>query len=958
MSSRISNEQPMSKRQRIEAAADANKRNGNVHTFDAISHNSDKPNQTIENCTPPDILPISHSHSNTNHTSNATITTTMSDSTTQLTSDELDNSAAGILHCDFSESTTLPIADQRIVEYPDLLKTSNVPMAVRSNESVPGINGPIAGTSSQQSNVNHSQNNCFRPTNPSIAFNSSISISISNNSTETLIRFNDIDSNNYPSPSNAIEMTRHRQIDVDQFQLHLMKECLCGIDERSLRRTFAAHCYKDAINGTKHPLPLDQWPSHKLIQFLSNIEFLFEIYLNQNAKGEICTRIMHVCDLLLTNDRNNIIDDIFLLSEHEHPFVQYLAIKVLANCILIAKDKEEYCQSLLTTLMSNLNVRPGETTHLSLRKISFILGVILHIMEWKDIKKHPRDDQIVINGREIYNDSDNENFTLPIEMPTIENNYFAVQHAPEMTNVATNPSAFASSDRSNHFDQTNSNNSGNFVHEEEEQMQHHLNTSHRGNESRANSCHLQYLSDSESFDSKDLKYSITDLLGHKWSLLVDKMAHCITLLQNNRDLHYIENTVITFLTLWERIINVDTCISFDSTLPFHEKLTRFEEILIRGKLPIPIYKQILTLFSASLCYTTTLALQPEVPTETNALATEIFNSVKSTRIFSSLPTSDSKIQNDIGFIGYRYSTVVYGMPSNHSNHTSNESTPAADTNPDTDDSLFAMEKSIDFILLQKLVLLILKAIVVTVRPIRSGDSSDSSMDSCSSNSSNADQEQDNILVERATRDVFSKLKKFLKNKLNQHPETHLTKVIVHLFSNQDEYLIEAMLCMLGTTITFLPRQMPFGTVNRATGTTNQPNRNQFIELIKMICPVYTFLEFLEIIKFDKRIMLELLISDDTCFLLYFLRFLKYIRSDWAMFRERCNDWLSSSNTMRFTNRANSEPVLQRVMDVLIRLRLKLERLVLRRVFPYDISPLLSIMHQCERLHEGNEHELF
>lgn len=921
----------MSKRQRVEAAADASKRNGNLHNFDAISHNSDKPNHTIENCTPPDIVPISRS--------NNKLTANIENSTTELTNDELDNSAAGVLHCDFSESTA-PMPDNRIVEFPDLLKISNVPMcAMRSNDQIiPAVNGPIAGTSSQQTNVNHSQNNCFRQTNPSIAFNNSNSNS--NNPTETLTKFNDIDSNNYPSPSNAIEMTRHRQIEVDQFQLHLMKECLCGIGELSLRRTFAAH--KDIINGTKHPLPLDQWPSHKLIQFLSNIEFVFEIYLNQNAKGEICTRIMQVCDLLLTND--NIIDDIFLLSKHEDQFVQFLAIKVLANSILIAKDKEEYCQDLLRTLMSNLNVKPSETTHLSLREISFILGVILHIMEWKDIKKHPRDDQIVINGREIYNDSDNENFTLPIEMPAIENNYFAVQHADEMQNASSsNPSSNDHSNHSDHFDH------------EEEQMQH----PRRNETAHASSCHLQYLSDSESFDSKDLKYSITDLLGHKWSLLVEKMANCITLLQKNCDLDYIENTVITFLTLWERIINVDTCISFDSTLPFHAKLTRFEEILIRGKLPIPIYKQILTLFSASLCYTTTLALQSEVPQETNALATEIFNSVKSTRIFSSLPTTDSNIQNDIGFIGYKYTTVVYGMPSsNQSNHTSVESIPIAESSPETNDSLFAMEKSIDFILLQKLVLLILKAIVVTVRPIRSGDSSDSSMDSCSSNSSNADQEQDNVLVERATRDVFSKLKKFLKNKLNQHPDTHLTKVIVHLFSNQDEYLIEAMLCMLGTTITFLPRQMPFGTVNRASGSTNQPNRNQFIELIKMISPVYTFLEFLEIINFDKQIMLELLISDETCFLLYFLRFLKYIRSDWVMFRERCNDWSSSSNTMRFANRGNSEPMLQKVMNVLTPLRMKLERLVLRRAFPYDISPLLLIMHQCERLHEGNEHELF
>lgn len=937
MASSISSEQPMSKRQRIDAA-DATKKSANQRAFDV--------NHTTENSKPPDILPIVQS--NNKVPVNATITSI--NSTNESTSDELDNAAINIMNSMFGKPSTDSINENtRIVEFPDLLKTANVPMRV--NEIVPTtVNTPDAS-------INHLNTNGHGHANPLTAPNCSNSNSSSNNSinsNETLNRLSDRDSDNIPSFSNSADSHR-RFLKMDDFQTCLMSQCLCKIRKESLNRSFAAHYYKDS-NGHKHSVSLNAWPTQKLIQFLSNLEFLFEVYLNQNAKGEICFRIMRLCDFLLLKHQQ-IIDEIFQLDEHDNQFVQYLAVKVLANCILIAKDKEVYSEHLLTTLMSNLIVHHEPDDHVTLRKISFVLSIILHIMEWKDIKKHPLDDQIVINGREVYNDSDNENFSLPVEIPPIENNYFSIQHAEGnhgsrviSSPTSSSPSSSSSSSSplaspSETVDSTQSHHNNDFDQRPEVDTDSNATSTNQLNDT---SCHLEYLKDSESFDSKDLKYSLTCMLGNKWPALVENMANCATLLQNNRDSHFIENTIITFLTLWERIINVDTCISFDSTLPFHKKLTIFEEILIRGNLPVPIYKQILTLFSASLCYTTTLALQSEVPQETNMLANEIFNSVKSQRIFSSLPTPETEIRNDIGFIGYKHATIVYDLPNvPHASQNDNHE------NDDANENHF--QKSIDFILLQKLVLLILKAIVVTVRPIRSGDSSDSSMDSCSSNSS-ADHEA--FVVERVTRDVFKKLKIFLKNKLNHHPETHLSKVIVHLFNNQDDYLIEAMLCMLGTTITFLPRQSPFGSVNRSISTTNNTDRNQFRELIDMISPVYTFLEFLELINFEKQTMLDLLITDDTCFLLYFLRFLKYIRSDWAMFQSRCNDWMSSSNTTRSSNRSDTSPVLERVMTVLIRLRMKLERLVLQRLFPYDISPMVHLMHQCESFYEGNDHELF
>lgn len=160
--------------------------------------------------------------------------------------------------------------------------------------------------------------------------------------------------------------------------------------------------------------------------------------------------------------------------------------------------------------------------------------------------------------------------------------------------------------------------------------------------------------------------------------------------------------------------------------------------------------------------------------------------------------------------------------------------------------------------------------------------------------------------------------------------------------------------MLGTTIAFLPRQPPFGSAaNRQQQSTASNDRPQYRMLIDMICPVYTFLEFLELINYDMHTMLDYLITHETCFLLYFLRFLKYIRGNWTVFQNQCSKWHnSSSNSMRTNSHSEQQPY-KRAMDVLITLRVKLERLVFRNQFPYNISPLVFLMHNCENLYEGN-----
>lgn len=703
---------------------------------------------------------------------------------------------------------------------------------------------------------------------------------------------------------------------------------MCGISERTLRRPFEGHYYKDN-NGVKHSLPLNEWPMDKLIQFLSNMQLLFDVYLKQNAKGQICSRIMKVCNALVNTD-HSIIDEIFILHEYSNKFVQFLAGRVIASCMVIAKDKREYYEGWLTTLVSHLIIDHGE--YAAMQRVTFSLEIILRILEWKDIDEHPLDDTVVIDGRAVGSgdDHEDENFTLPLVVPPIETNYFAV-HYNEDVGPADSPQLLSSSSsRTALYDSTPRSN-----------HTHSPVTNSLENSSDASTCQLEILTDSESFDTSDLKCNIVCALKTKWSYLVDSMGDCIGQLHHTEYNDHIENTILTFLTVWERIISVQANLSVDSTLPFHDKLTTFLEILVRGNVSIAIYKQILTLFNESLCYGTTLALQSVLPEETNRLANEIFNGVKSQRLFNSLPVHHTEPENDIGFIGYKNPTITY-------------SNSASDDDSNDEDSFVTLSpaeemRSIDFILLQKLVLLILKAIAVTVKPVRGDDSSDSSMDGCNSNSS-TDYEayQATIQIERATRDVLRKLNNFMRNKLNHHPDAHFSKMVLHLFADQDDYLIEAMVCVLDTTTAFLPRQTIAGTSNTAT------RRNQFSLLINMLCPVYSFLEFLELISNKTELLLDFLVSTETCFLLYLLRFLKYIRSDWQTFHDRCNDWTSTDNGMNSNRLDASMSVLDRAMAVLIRLRLLIERLVLQSLYPYDISPIVDLLRQCETLYEGND----
>lgn len=156
----------------------------------------------------------------------------------------------------------------------------------------------------------------------------------------------------------------------------------------------------------------------------------------------------------------------------------------------------------------------------------------------------------------------------------------------------------------------------------------------------------------------------------------------------------------------------------------------------------------------------------------------------------------------------------------------------------------------------------------------------------------------------------------MKQLLPYHPETPICQWVVQLFADQDDALVEAMVCCLDLTV---------GLYNRPTMVPN-PSLN----------PTTTFIAFLHVVSHDTNLLIEFLISTETCFLLYLLRMLKYIRRNWIEFVATCGRELDDT------------------MSLLIRLKYALERLVRHALFPYNINPILKLLEKCENLYEeGN-----
>lgn len=585
--------------------------------------------------------------------------------------------------------------------------------------------------------------------------------------------------------------------ELDDFQIHLIKQCICGISEAILRRPFEGQQISEGT-GTRTAM-LSEWSFKKVLQFLSNLQLLFDVYLKQNNKGFICSRIVTICDTIICNE-NNLIEQIISLCDIRNKFVNFLAARVLSSFLIIAKTNinNEWLETILNFLT---------TENVDYDKMNFALEVIKRVVEWKDIEIH------------VLEDADTSDTAGPSSKDVEVN-----------VNCVTVP-----------------------------------------------------FSDSESYDTSAIKGLIIKSLESKWPELIHKVHD---LIQHNTSTE-IETCILTFLALWESIISVRANLSVIDTKPFYAGLEKFVSMLNNNLSPL-IWKQLLSLFNEVLCYGSTLALQDALPDDTCQLAHWVVRYVKDYRLLDRLPYRRDEGLTVNSFVG----TIASTQP---------------------------MQSNIDKTLLQKMVLLVLKSVAIIIKETRS-DSSDSSV-----GSDDYDFYQDMQLIERSIRDVLKKVDIFIKNSLDFHPETPFSKILIHLFNDQDDYMIEAMVCTLDITVGISYRNAVFP------------------DLINMLNPIHSFIEFLKVVHHDFRVLLDFLVSNETCFLLYLLRFLKYTKRNWLKFVSSCGEGS--------TSRSNE---LDDTMSVLIHLNMQINRLVSRNLFPYNITPVLRLLEGCEHLYEGNE----
>ncbi|XP_050679661.1 protein lines [Leptidea sinapis] len=692
--------------------------------------------------------------------------------------------------------------------------------------------------------------------------------------------------------------------ELRSFQNALVGHCLCGLDENSVLQLFDRR------------LHISNWPLKCSLTYLSIMQLLFDIYLKQNNTGTICSRLMHTCDIFVRN-RHDWITEVVELSEHKSKYVTFVASRLLASFLIVSKDTVD--ENWLQQIVENIYLF-DRINRITVQKINFSLDIIKRIVEWKDVEQHPLEENSNISSSTTvqednpfrsssgYGHSSSSNLPISSRNENLHSS-FSNSQSQNTPSTSNSDSSTASKQTTFKLHEPVLKLSTDEPTEREDSPEPQPARIERVNE---RGCVTVVLTDSESFDTSHIKCLTIKTLEHHWPVLVKNMK---LLLLRYLNLSNAENCLLTFFSLWENIISVKANLSIIDTKPFYADLQSFVDLLRNTVLPPLIYSHLLSLFNEVLCYGSTLALQDILPEEICSLAHSIVRYVKDFRLLSDVQVQTSR--SGFGFLGYdcaeirEYSLGPEVSPISTSIHLVDQSygEEENDNNP---------RNEVDKTMLQRMSLLVLKSVAVTVKEMRC-DSSDSSIDSSDYNAI-----QDMQIVERSIRDVLKKLDLFIRNRLEFHPETPFTKMLIHLFSEQDDYLIESMVCTLDITVGIVYRN------------------SVYPDLIPMLNPLKSFMEFLNVVSHDSDVLLDYLVSNETCFLLYLLRFLKYVRRNWPKFLETCQQSDGSTRSLDDT------------MRVLIRLRLQISRLVSKSLFPYNISPVLRLLEVCESLYEGNE----
>ncbi|KAH9383764.1 hypothetical protein HPB48_025534 [Haemaphysalis longicornis] len=113
-----------------------------------------------------------------------------------------------------------------------------------------------------------------------------------------------------------------------------------------------------------------------------------------------------------------------------------------------------------------------------------------------------------------------------------------------------------------------------------------------------------------------------------------------------------------------------------------------------------------------------------------------------------------------------------------------------------------------------------------------------------------------------------------------------------------------------------------------------------------------FLGFLRSLGNDHVTLIDLVTSQETCALLYFVRYLRLVISDWDTFVRCHNEPIADAEEGDPSSRLQAQ--LDSTMAALVRTRIKLEKMAQRPgLLPFNVTPLVRLIERCESLYEGS-----
>ncbi|XP_075287838.1 protein Lines homolog 1 [Opisthocomus hoazin] len=134
----------------------------------------------------------------------------------------------------------------------------------------------------------------------------------------------------------------------------------------------------------------------------------------------------------------------------------------------------------------------------------------------------------------------------------------------------------------------------------------------------------------------------------------------------------------------------------------------------------------------------------------------------------------------------------------------------------------------------------------------------------------------------------------LKSSPQSHPVVHHCEWLSLIFIEQDDDMWEAAKALLLIYLKFDRLQ------HESADNLSQKEEETWNSLTHAsgYNPHCIFLFFLEKIAFDSTVLLDFLISSETCFLEYLVRYLKLLRKDWHRFVDVCNHFDSKHGTFQ------------------------------------------------------------